>query len=120
MARSLVPVRSPVRTPSRSELLWGWMPCGLVYAALTGAVTSGSAAAGAATMAAFGLGTLPTLVAMGSTAALVARAARRPWVRVVAGALIVTFGVMQVAAVGRAWAGERTGVSTTCCAAHHP
>jgi sulfite exporter TauE/SafE len=117
IARRLVPVRTPVAALALGAL-WGWMPCGLVYAALTGAVTSGSALAGAATMAAFGIGTLPTLVTMGSTAALVARAARWPWVRVVAGALIVAFGVVQVTVASQAWAAERTGDAPTCCAGH--
>jgi len=75
LARRLVPVRSPAHALALGSL-WGWMPCGLVYAALTGAVTSGSWAGGAVTMAAFGLGTLPTLIAMGSAAAVAVRFAR--------------------------------------------
>ncbi len=38
-------------------LLWGWLPCGMVYSVLTMALLSGSAQRGAATMLAFGLGT---------------------------------------------------------------
>jgi uncharacterized protein len=116
-ARRLVPVRSPVAALALGAL-WGWMPCGLVYAALTGAVTSGSATAGAATMTAFGLGTLPTLIAMGSTAALVVRAGRQRWVRRIAGATIVVFGFVQLAAAGRAWASDGSGPTATCCAGH--
>jgi sulfite exporter TauE/SafE len=118
IARRLVPVRSPLAALALGAL-WGWLPCGLVYTALAAAVTSGSGAGGAATMAAFGLGTLPTLVAMGSTAAVIARAARRPWVRAAAGALIVAFGVVQVAHAGRAWAAARDGAAPACCAGHH-
>jgi len=119
VARRLVPVRSPAAALALGAL-WGWLPCGLVYAALTAAVTSGSAATGAATMAAFGLGTLPTLVAMGSAAAMVARTARRPWVRVAAGVLIVTFGIVQMAYVGGAWAADGGDGAAACCAGHHP
>jgi sulfite exporter TauE/SafE len=116
-AKRLVPVRSPLAALALGAM-WGWLPCGLVYAALAAAVTSGSAANGAATMAAFGLGTLPMLVAMGSTAAVVARAARRQWVRMGAGVAIVAFGVVQVAHVGQALATERAGETPQCCAGH--
>jgi uncharacterized protein len=101
-------------------LLWGWMPCGLVYAALAAAVTSGSASAGAATMAAFGLGTLPMLLAMGSAAAVVARAARIAWVRRAAGAVLVAFAALHLSGTERAWANARAGAPHTCCAGHHP
>lgn len=115
LARRLLPVRSPLAALGLG-LLWGWMPCGLVYAALGGAVTSGSALGGAATMAAFGLGTLPTLVAMGSAAGAVARVARVRWVRSAAGVALVVFGCVQLGHAGMAWAGERS--AHTCCA--HP
>jgi sulfite exporter TauE/SafE len=115
LARRLVPVRTPWAALGLG-LLWGWMPCGLVYAALAGAVTSGSAVGGAATMAAFGAGTLPTLVAMGSAAGAVARAARIGWIRTAAGIALVAFGCFQVSHVGYAWAGSRG--EHTCCAHH--
>ena len=44
-------------------MLWGWLPCGLVYSAMGQALASGSPAKGAALMAAFGLGTLPAMLA---------------------------------------------------------
>jgi sulfite exporter TauE/SafE len=117
-ARRLVPVRSPSGAFALG-LLWGWLPCGLVYAALAAAVTSGSARGGAATMAAFGLGTLPMLLAMGSAAAFVARAARVRWVRTAAGMAIVGFGIVQVVGTGRAWADVRAGRAHVCCAGRH-
>jgi sulfite exporter TauE/SafE len=50
-------------------LAWGCLPCGLVYGALAAAVFAGGALEGAAAMAAFGLGTLPSLLASGVLAA---------------------------------------------------
>ncbi len=41
--------------------IWGWLPCGLVYSALSWAAVSGHAVYGALTMLVFGLGTLPAL-----------------------------------------------------------
>jgi sulfite exporter TauE/SafE len=45
-------------------LLWGWLPCGLVYSVLLAAAFAGSALAGGATMIAFGLGTLPAMLGL--------------------------------------------------------
>jgi sulfite exporter TauE/SafE len=117
VARRFVPVRSPAQALALG-VLWGWMPCGLVYAGLAAAVTSGSALGGAATMAAFGLGTLPMLVAMGSAASAVAGAARTGWLRAAAGVVLVVLGVTQTA---HAWAASSAVVrseSHACCAAH--
>jgi len=41
----------------------GFLPCGFVYVAIGGAITTGSAVSGAAFMALFGLGTTPVLLA---------------------------------------------------------
>lgn len=46
--------------------LWGWLPCGLVYSTLSWAASSGSASNGALIMLAFGLGTLPAMLTVGS------------------------------------------------------
>ncbi|MSQ60680.1 MAG: sulfite exporter TauE/SafE family protein [Betaproteobacteria bacterium] len=59
----------PPRTWPRAlsvGLLWGFMPCGLVYGALAMAMLSRSAMEGAAMMMMFGLGTLPNLLAAGA------------------------------------------------------
>jgi sulfite exporter TauE/SafE len=44
-------------------VLNGFLPCGLVYVALAGAITSGDAISGAAVMFSFGLGTVPAMFA---------------------------------------------------------
>ena len=78
-------------------LLWGWLPCGLVYSALVTALTSGSAWCGAALMLAFGAGTLPTLLLAGLLAGLLSPGLNemlsRPVVRTVAGLVVLSFGV---------------------------
>ncbi len=90
--RRLMPVRRPGQAFALG-LLWGWLPCGLVYSVLVWAVSSGSALQGMLLLLAFGLGTLPNLLAMGAAAGLLARLARDPRVRAAAGALVVAFGV---------------------------
>lgn len=78
-------------------LLWGWLPCGLVYSALVTALTSGSAWRGATLMLAFGAGTLPTLLLAGLLAGLLSPGLNemlsRPVVRTVAGLVVLSFGV---------------------------
>jgi sulfite exporter TauE/SafE len=118
LARRLVPVRTPAHAVALG-LLWGWMPCGLVYAALAAAVTSGSSIGGAVTMAAFGVGTLPTLITMGSAAGLASRLARRPRVRMAAALVVGTFGILQIGHVGVAWA-SGAGATHACCAHDTP
>ena len=44
-------------------ILNGFLPCGLVYVALAGAIASGDAISGAAVMILFGLGTVPAMFA---------------------------------------------------------
>lgn len=44
-------------------ILNGFLPCGLVYVALAGAIASGNAISGTAVMILFGLGTVPTMFA---------------------------------------------------------
>jgi sulfite exporter TauE/SafE len=93
----------PVRGPAQAfplGLLWGWLPCGLVYGVLVTAMASGSAWRGAATMLAFGLGTLPNLLLAGLLLARFRRFAQQPAVRVVAGLLVLGFGVYGLARAG--------------------
>ena len=45
----------------RIGLLWGWLPCGLVYSLLLTAASTGQAISGGLVMLAFGLGTLPSM-----------------------------------------------------------
>lgn len=47
---------------------WGYLPCGLVYSALSWAIGSASAGAGALWMFCFGLGTLPAVLLAGQSA----------------------------------------------------
>lgn len=87
----------PVRTLSQSLLLgmlWGWLPCGLVYSVLVAAVASGSPAQGGLLMLAFGLGTLPTLLAMGMTAVRLKRLLQQLWFRRLSGLVIAGYGLL--------------------------
>ena len=73
--------------------LWGWLPCGLVYSVLIAAMATGSALNGGLLMLAFGLGTFPTLLAMGMTAVKLKAALQNVWVRRTSGLLVLGFGL---------------------------
>lgn len=67
---------------------WGWLPCAMVYTVLAWAVSAGSAQQGALLMLAFGLGTLPNLLAMGYLATRLARLTRHVMVQKAVGLLL--------------------------------
>lgn len=92
LTRRFLPVRS-VGQAFPLGLLWGWLPCGLVYSALATALAAGSAGRGAATMLAFGLGTLPNLLLAGLLLARLNEFVRRPVVRTLSGLLVLGFGI---------------------------
>jgi len=86
----------PARTMAQAlplGLLWGWLPCGLVYSALASALPAGSAGRGALLMLAFGLGTLPNLLLAGILLARLNEFVRRPAVRLLSGLLVLGFGL---------------------------
>lgn len=95
LGRGLLPARS-VGQAYLLGMLWGWLPCGLVYTALVWTLSSGGAIEGAALMLAFGLGTLPNLLLMGAAAAQLGRWVRTPGVRQAAGLLVIGFGLVML------------------------
>ena len=90
----------PADTPLRALVAgsrWGWLPCGLVDGMLVTAVASGSIAGGALTMLAFGLGTVPNLMLAGMALVRLRGVIARRGVRLVAGGLVLAFGVFGLA-----------------------
>jgi hypothetical protein len=87
LLRPLLPPRTAARAFCAGAL-WGWLPCGLVYAQLAVAAASGSVLQGAVVMAVFGLGTLLSLSAL-SALLHTAGLARLP--NRASGALLVLF-----------------------------
>lgn len=96
LMKRLMPVRSAPQA-LLVGMVWGWLPCGLVYSVLVSALASGGAVPGALLMLAFGLGTLPNLLAMGLFAQQLQHFTRQPRVRLMAGLLVAGFGVWGLA-----------------------
>jgi sulfite exporter TauE/SafE len=90
--RKFLPVRN-LPGAVLAGMVWGWLPCGLVYSMLVSALASGGAAGGAGLMLAFGLGTLPNLLGMGLFAHSLKPFFQNLTVRRLAGLLVASFGV---------------------------
>lgn len=79
--------------PAALGLLWGLIPCGFLYVAQIKAAETGSAVLGAATMLAFGVGTLPTMLGVGIFASRVS-ASRRSQLFRMGGWLTIAIGIL--------------------------
>jgi sulfite exporter TauE/SafE len=75
-------------------VLWGWLPCGLVYSLLATALLSGGAVSGFLVMLAFGLGTLPNLLLAGMVFKRLRDVTSDPRIRMAAGAVVAGFGIV--------------------------
>lgn len=93
--KKILPVNSAPKALGLG-LVWGWLPCGLVYSTLTWALASGSATNGAMIMLAFGLGTLPALLAMSFSVELIKRLITNLVFRKTIGMLMILTGCFQV------------------------
>jgi hypothetical protein len=92
LGKGLMPVSSAPKALMLG-MLWGWLPCGLVYSALAYAMAQAQPALSAAVMLAFGLGTLPAVIATGFAAQQLTRLLQRRYVRIGFALLIIIFGI---------------------------
>jgi sulfite exporter TauE/SafE len=95
LAGKLLPVDNLPRALGLG-LLWGLLPCGLVYSVLLVAASSARAADGAFIMLAFGIGTTPAMLLTGLGAARLSQFMRDRRTRLGAGLLIVLLGILTV------------------------
>ncbi len=74
--------------------IWGWLPCGLVYTMLLSTAAKTGPLSGALYMAAFGMGTLPAVVAAGLVTGGLYGLARNPYLKVAVGFTIILIGIL--------------------------
>ncbi|GMV58459.1 MAG: hypothetical protein AMXMBFR72_15660 [Betaproteobacteria bacterium] len=124
LARKVYPPRSG-RQALVAGLAWGWIPCGMVYAALPLALVAGGPRQGALVMLAFGLGTLPNLALVDFAASRVsagdssgALAHARAWLKPMAGALIVVFGLSGLAHAARVAGADHPAIAAFASICH--
>ncbi|MBL1321711.1 MAG: sulfite exporter TauE/SafE family protein [Methylophaga sp.] len=86
----------PVRKLSQAfylGMVWGWLPCGLVYAALAVAATAGEPVKASLVMLAFGAGTLPAVMGAGLFTGFLSAMAGIKHLRQIAGVLIIAMAL---------------------------
>ncbi len=81
-------------------MIWGWLPCGLVYSALLIALSQGQALQGGLFLFIFGLGTLPSLLGAGLFAGKLLNIAHNPRIRAYAGLLLI---ILAITGLGLNW-----------------
>ncbi len=97
LGRRLLPVATLPRAIAFGAI-WGWMPCGFVYTILLVAALSADAFTAAATMAAFGIGTLPALLATSFGAPHLLALTRRAGARTTAGVFLLACALLTLIA----------------------
>ena len=94
-SKKLLPFKSPLHALPYG-MIWGWLPCGLVYSVLTWSLASGTALQGAKIMAGFGLGTLPIMILMATGFDKIQQVVQSPKAKVLMGSLLIIFAVNQL------------------------
>jgi len=91
--RKLIPVETLLQA-FIFGMIWGWLPCGLVYAALTLAATAGNEVRSTLTMLAFGAGTLPAVFGVGIMTSLMVRLSNLRKFRQLAGITLIALALL--------------------------
>ncbi|ORU94108.1 MAG: hypothetical protein A6F70_07595 [Cycloclasticus sp. symbiont of Bathymodiolus heckerae] len=95
LSRQLLPIQNK-KNAFYLGLIWGWLPCGLVYSALAWSLASASLVNGALIMLCFGLGTLPMLLTMGFASEKLIQLKNSTTARRIAGVLIIAFALFNL------------------------
>jgi len=93
--RKLIPVSS-LKQAILFGMVWGWIPCGLVYTALALAATSGDITISTLSMLSFGLGTLPAVMGSGIVSSFITRLTSLQTTKQVVGMLLVLVAIYSV------------------------
>lgn len=102
LASRLLPVKGPLHAVLLG-MLWGWLPCGLVYSTLFWTASQGDASTSALLMFTFGLGTWPVLLVSGLAAEQVTAFLRKKNVRYAAGLLVILYGLWTLPGPHQHW-----------------
>jgi sulfite exporter TauE/SafE len=101
LSKRFMPVSS-IKDALLVGMVWGWLPCGLVYSALIWASLESNSLASMLIMLCFGLGTLPAMLATGLFAQGFNNFVKKPWFRQVAGSLMILFGIWTLPVIQQA------------------
>jgi sulfite exporter TauE/SafE len=93
IGKKLIPFKNPLYTVAYG-MIWGWLPCGLVYSMLSWSLASESAYQGASMMLFFGLGTLPAVMATSLGASFLLPIFQHPHTRKFIAILLLAFSLI--------------------------
>lgn len=85
-----------IGAPVVTGIVWGFMPCAMVYGALLTAMLTGTGTGGALLMLGFGLGTLPGVLLAAAGIVSLRDIGHRPGLRQAIGFAIAAFGIVSV------------------------
>ena len=95
LSKRLVPFPTPFHAILYGSV-WGWLPCGLVYSTLVWSMSSGDALTGASYMFAFGVGTLPAMLAVSFSANFVGRLIQQPITRQITAISLFAYAIFLI------------------------
>lgn len=95
LGQRLLPVQSPLQAFGFG-MIWGWLPCGLVYSTLLWSTASGGASHGGLYMLAFGLGTLPAVLTVGLLSGWASRWRALRSMRIIIGISLILLGILSL------------------------
>jgi sulfite exporter TauE/SafE len=93
LARKFIPIKT-LPSAYLVGLVWGWLPCGLVYTGLIYSATAGGVLQGGLLMLFFGLGTLPAMLLMGAAGQQLQTLLQKIWLRQLAGLMVILMAIM--------------------------
>lgn len=107
--RRLQPIGQRFLRPSKQSqalclgLVWGWLPCGLVYSGLIYASAQAHWSSAALTMLCFGLGTLPSMLGVSLAGKQATAWLNSAWFRKAAGIALLSYGLWSLAQLAPLW-----------------
>lgn len=95
LSKKLIPFSTPIHALPYG-FIWGWLPCGLVYSALTWSLASQNALNGAVIMLCFGLGTLPSMILTAYSTTQLTALLKNPQTKQIMAILICIFALFSI------------------------
>lgn len=98
IAAKLIKANSTLAT-LQLGMLWGLLPCGLIYSTLTWVGANQKPTMGAFAMFCFGLGTLPAMLTSSFAAQTLTGLMQKKWIKQLSGLLLIVYGIWTLLSV---------------------
>lgn len=82
-------------------MLWGFLPCGLIYSTLTWVAANQEPLMGGIAMLFFGIGTLPAMLTSSFAAKALLSIMQKRWIKQASGLLLIAYGIWTLFSVWR-------------------